>query len=230
MMRNWFIPIAISAWFCASAYAAPPTKVEIDYDVLRNGSAMAEVVDRFQHDGKTYRVVEEWRGKGLFALLGGITRTTSGTIGSGALRPLEFSDVRTGRDPVRAVFDWKDSNLKLEANGKIQTQAMPPHAQDKLSMLYAFAFDLPGDAPVTINATDGKGVSHYVFEPAGRQEIDTPAGRFDALRLVKRRDGPDDHGTEIWLAKRYGYLPIRVLVTDKDGTRIDQVATRIVAP
>jgi Protein of unknown function (DUF3108) len=229
-MRNWFIPIAISAWFCACAQAAPPAHVEIDYDVQRNGSSMAEVVDRFEQDGKTYRVVEEWHGRGLFALLGGITRTSVGAIGSGALRPLKFSDVRTGRDPVRAVFDWKDGNLQLEANGKIRTQKMPPHAQDKLSMLYAFAFEPPGAAPVTINATDGKGVSRYVFDAAGLQEIATPAGRFEALRLVKRKDGPDDHGTEIWLAQRYGYLPIRVLVTDKDGTRIDQIATRIAAP
>ena len=229
-MRNWFIPIAISAWFCACAHAAPPAQVEIDYDVLRNGNAMAEVQDRFEHDGRTYRLVEQWHGKGLFALLGGITRTSSGTLGSGALRPLEFSDVRTGRDPVRAVFDWADGTLKLEANGKTRTEPMPAHAQDKLSMLYAFAFHLPERAPVSINATDGKGVSHYVFEAAGRQEIDTPAGQFDALRLVKRKDGPDDHGTEIWLAREHGYLPIRVLITDKDGTRVDQVVTRIASP
>jgi hypothetical protein len=128
------------------------------------------------------------------------------------------------------VFDWADLSLKLEANGKTTTQPMPAHAQDKLSMLYAFAFHPPGAAPIAINATDGKGVSHYVFEAAGQQEIDTPAGQFDALRLVKRKDGPDDHGTEIWLARGHGYLPIRVLITDKDGTRIDQVVTRIAAP
>ena len=69
-----------------------------------------------------------------------------------------------------------------------------------------------------------------VFEAAGRQEIDTPAGQFDTLRLVKRKDGPDDHGTEIWLAREHGYLPIRVLITDKDGTRVDQVVTRIASP
>jgi len=229
-MRNWFIPIAISAWFCACAHAAPPAQVDIDYDVLRNGSAMAEVADRFRHDGKTYHVVEEWHGKGFLALLGGITRTSSGTLGSGALRPLEFSDVRTGRDPVRATFDWADRSLKLESNGETRTQPMPAHAQDKLSMLYAFAFDVPGAGPVPVNATDGKGVSHYVFDAAGRQKIDTPAGQFDALRLVKRKEGPDDHGTEIWLASDRGYLPIRILITDKDGTRIDQVVTRIGAP
>lgn len=229
-MRNWFIPIAISAWFCASAQAAPPSKVEIDYNVLRNGSAMAEVVDRFEHDGKTYRVVEEVHGRGIFALLGGITRTSRGTLGSGALRPLAYSDVRTGRDPAHAQFDWADKRLKLESNGKTRVQPMPAHAQDKLSMLYSFAFDVPDKQPVTINATDGKGLSKYVFDAAGAQTIETPAGKFDALRLVKRKEGPDDHGTEIWLASNRGYIPIRILVTDKDGTRIDQVVTRIRNP
>jgi len=229
-MRNWFIAIAISACVCAGARAAPPAHVEIDYDVLRNGSAMAEVVDRFRHDGDSYHVVEEWHGKGILALLGGITRTSSGTLAGGVLRPKEFSDVRTGRDPATAAFDWADKRLTLESHGKSRTQPMPAHAQDKLSMLYALGFDVERRSPITINATDGKGVSRYVFDVEGKQMIDTPAGRFDALRLVKRKDGPDDHGTEIWLAPNRGYLPVRILITDKDGTRIDQVVTRIVQP
>ena len=229
-MRKWSIPIAISAWFCAGALAAPPAQVKLDYEVLRNGNAMVEVVDRFQHKGDAYRVVEEWHGKGIFALLGGITRTSSGTIAGGVLRPEEFSDVRTGRDPARAVFDWAGKRLTLESNGKSRTQPMPAHAQDKLSMLYALGFDVGRKNPITINATDGKGVSRYVFDVEGRQMIQTPAGKFDALRLVKRKDGPDDHGTEIWLAPNRGYLPVRILITDKDGTRIDQVVTRIDQP
>ena len=198
--------------------------------MLRNGNAMVEVVDRFQQNGGTYRVVEEWHGKGVFALLGGITRTSSGTIAGGVLRPKEFSDVRTGRDPARAVFDWTGKRLTLESHGKSRTQPMPAHAQDKLSMLYALGFDVGRKNPITINATDGKGVSRYVFDIEGKQMIQTPAGKFDALRLVKRKDGPDDHGTEIWLAPNRGYLPVRILITDKDGTRIDQVVTRIDQP
>ncbi len=57
-----------------------------------------------------------------------------------------------------------------------------------------------------------------------------PAGEFSALRLVKRRDGPDDRGAEIWLAADRHYLPVRIRVTEKDGTQIEQVAVRIAAP
>ena len=36
-------------------------------------------------------------------------------------------------------------------------------------------------------------------------------------------------GTEIWLATKQNYLPVRILVIEKDGTRIDQVVTAISA-
>ena len=55
----------------------------------------------------------------------------------------------------------------------------------------------------------------------------TPAGEFDALKLVKRKENPDDKGAEIWLAADRNYLLVRMLVVEKDGSRIDQVAVRI---
>ena len=57
----------------------------------------------------------------------------------------------------------------------------------------------------------------------------TPAGEFDALKLVKRRDKPEDRVTEIWLAVDKGYLPVRLLLVEKDGTRMDTLASKITA-
>jgi hypothetical protein len=41
------------------------------------------------------------------------------------------------------------------------------------------------------------------------------------------RDGPDDKSTDIWFATERDFIPVRVLVVDKDGTRADQIVTRI---
>ena len=79
--------------------------------------------------------------------------------------------------------------------------------------------------PLEYHIADGKGVSHYVLDVAGRGRLSVPAGDFDALRLVKREDG--GRSTQIWLDPGRHYLPLRVLVVQKDGSRIDQVATRI---
>jgi hypothetical protein len=227
-MRNWSFPILLSA--ALGVHAAPPESVEIAYEVARDGTAIADVNDRLEHDGRTYRVSETWKGKGAFALRGEARRSSRGTVGPGGLRPLEFEDRRNGRDPARASFDWNAKSLTVQRKGATETRPLPAPAHDRLSFLYGFAFAPPGAQSATFHVADGNGLSTYVYRPAGRERLRTPAGEFDALRLVKRRDGAQDRATEIWLAADRYFLPVRILVTERDGTRLDQVATRIAAP
>ena len=224
-MRSWWYPIAISA--ACAAQAAPPQRVEVTYEVSRNGALIAEVGDRLEHDGRSYRLSETWKGRGVYALRGEALRSSRGTIGPGGLRPLEFEDRRPGRETARARFDWSAQLLTLQYKGPPETRPLAPGTQDRLSFLHGFAFLPPGAQPATYHVADGKGVATYVYQAAGRERLRTPAGEFDALRLVKKKDGPQDRGTEIWLAADRHYLPLRVLVTEKDGTRLDQVAVRI---
>lgn len=210
-MRNWFIPIALS--FAFSLQAAPPRRVEIAYDVMRNGAAMAEVTGRLEHDGRQYRLEESWKGKGVYALRGEAKRVSRGAVAADGLRPAEFEERRPGREPKRVTFDPAMAN-----------SASP--RQDRLSSIWNFAF-IPPRAETVVVIEDAKGVTMHVYLSAGRERIRVAAGEFDALKLVKRRERPDDRAIEIWLAADRSYLPLRILVTDKDGTRLDQVAVRI---
>jgi hypothetical protein len=225
-MRNWLPAIALS--LAAAAQAAPPARIEITYDVLHNGGPLATVTHVLEHDGRTYRLSETWEGSGLLALLGEVQRTSRGRITAGGLRPLEYEDQRPRRDTARARFAWEEGTLTQQFRDGPQAQALPPHAQDRLSFLFAPAFDAPGAGPLEYHVADGKGVAHYVFEVAGRERLAVPAGEFDALRLVKRDD--DGRSMQIWLDATRSYLPLRVLVVHKDGTRVDQVATRFAPP
>lgn len=213
-MRNWFIPLALSLAF--GAQAAPPQRVEIVYEASRNGSVMAEVTDRLEHDGRSYSLHETWKGLGLFKLLGEAQRLSRGSVARDGLRPAEYRDVRAGRERRHASFDPASTAATLEQ-------------QDRLSFIWNFAFAPPA-APVTVSVADGHGVVRYAYRPAGRERISSAAGEFDALKLVRQKDGPGDRTDEIWLAANRQYLPVRIRVTDKDGTRIDQVAVRITTP
>ena len=236
-MRNKpFFPTSLSAALAAAlvaalpAWAAPAHRVEIAYDLSRNGTPIAEIVEKLEHDGKTYRLAAQLKGKGLFALRGDAARTSRGSIAADGLHPLEFEDKRTGRDTVRAKFDWPAKVLTLQANdGASETRPLPPDIQDRLSFAYAFAFRVPGPAPVGVSITDGKGISTSSYKVAGREKVSTPAGEFDALKLEREKKEPGDRSSEIWLSARHGYVPVRILVLEKDGTRLDQVATRITA-
>lgn len=211
-MRNIFFLIAFSA---SAALAAPPQRVEIVYELARNGLTLAEVTHQLEHDGRSYRLVEHWKGRGLLALKGDATRTSEGAIAADGLRPRRFEDRRTGRDTREAKFDPAAKSPTLEQ-------------QDQLSLAWSFAFAPPGK-PVGVSVADGKRVSHYSYRPAGRERVKTPAGEFDALKFVKKRERPEDKVTEIWLAADRQNLPVRILVVDKNGTQLDQVAARIAA-
>lgn len=210
-MRNIFLTIAIS--LAGAALAAPPQRVEVVYNLARNDLVLAEVTQKLEHDGKMYRLQESTKGKGAFSLRGEATRTSAGAVAADGLRPRSFEDKRSGRDTKKVDFD-------PAAKGPAMEQ------QDRLSFIWSLAFAPPKGA-VTIKVKDGGGGPTYVYEPAGREKLRTPAGEFDTLKLVKRRDNPQDRVTEIWLAADRGYIPVRVLLVEKDGTRMDQVAAKV---
>ena len=210
-MRNLYLTIVLS--FATAAVAAPPQRVEIGYEIARNGSVMAEVIQRLEHDGRSYRLSETWKGKGVLALRGEAVRSSQGAVVADGLRPQKFEDRRPGRDTQQAAFDPAAKTATL-----LQ--------QDQLSFIWTFAF-APPRGVVTASVADGKRVTSYTYQAAGRERVKTPAGEFDALKLVKRKDNPQDKATEIWLAVDRLYIPVRVLIIDKDGTRLDQVAVKI---
>lgn len=213
-MRNYLISITLSLVSAAVA-AAPPQHVEIDYELERNGSVLANISQRLDHDGRTYKLSEIWKGKGLLSLKGEVNRTSQGSVAADGLRPAKFEDKRSGRDTLHVEFDPASKMPTLQQ-------------QDQLSFMWTFAFAPPRNA-ATASVADGKRVTSYTYQAAGRERVKTPAGEFDALKLVKRRDNPQDKATEIWLAADRQYIPVRILIIDKDGTRLDQLAAKISA-
>ena len=210
-MRNLYLTIVLS--FASAALAAPPQRVEVGYQLARDGTILADVNQQLEHDGRSYRLSETWRGKGIYGLRGEGLRSSQGAVAADGLRPQKFEDKRPGKDTQRAEFD---------PSAKTPTLLQ----QDQLSVFWTFAFAPPRDV-VTASVSDGKRVTSYSYKVAGREKVKTPAGEFAALKLVKQKDNPQDKTTEVWLAVDRQYIPVRILVIDKDGARLDQVAVRI---
>jgi hypothetical protein len=222
---------AIGVLAMAAALAAPPHRVTLHYDVSQNGMTMVEAIETLEHDGRSYRIQSEWQGKGLFALSarGKAKRYSQGAIDARGLVPREFSDQR-GDGPLGvARFDWAKKVLTRERGGRTETEPLPEGTQDRLTLAYGFAFTPPasGGGEFSVNIADARGLSRNRYAFAGREMLKTAAGDFEAIKLVKQREPGDDRATEIWFALKRDYLPLRVLVIEKDGTRRDQVITRI---
>ncbi len=74
--------------------------------------------------------------------------------------------------------------------------------------------------------TDGRHLTRYRYLVAGKDYLATPMGNLETLKLAKERD-QDGQGSEIWLAADHHWLPVRIRITGKDGTVIDQAVTAI---
>ncbi len=225
-----FVVMLAAAQVCA---AQPPHKLTLVYDLSYNGMVAAEMTEVLEHDGKRFSLNSEGRGKGIGALLyrGAARRFCRGEVTRDGLRPLEYRDQRGDNPAATARFDWNKKTLTQEHDGKTETTGMALPLQDRLSFLYNFAFqtapDLKPGREIKVNLTDGKGLTHFQYSVAARERLKTPAGELDTVHLVKQRENQDDRGTELWFASARDYLPVRILVIEKDGTRIDQVLTRI---
>jgi uncharacterized protein DUF3108 len=230
-MSNWsWLRISALAWvstiFAGAAWCAPPEHVELAYEITRNGTTIAEVFYLLEHDGRTYRITETSKGRGILALRGTTRRTSRGVVSAQGLRPVEFTDERSGRDTARANFDWETKTITLQYKGEPRSEPLPPRAHDRLAWLFDFAF-APHRREAAFDLFDGRGQSHHVYTPGGREHIKTRLGEFEALRFV-RANG--DERTEIWLASALSLLPLRILVVEKDGTRYEQLTTKITPP
>lgn len=209
----------------STAQAAPPERIKLSYKVSYD-TMRADVVETLEHDGRTYSIVSETRGRGILAPFGN-KRTARGRITSQGLRPDEYRDERPFGWVASAKFDWAARSVTQEHKGKSETLRMQGTTQDPLSLAYTFAFVPPKGMEYDMIRADGRWLTPFRFTVVGTEKLKTPAGELQTLHITKVRDGPEDKSTDIWFAEDRYFLPVRVLVVDKDGSRVDQVLTRI---
>jgi len=210
-----------------AAQAAPPARVKVTYEISAKGMG-GEAVETLEHDGKTYSIVSEARGRGILAAVGVLNKRTSrGRITADGLRPDEYRDERPFGWVASAKFDWEARTVTQERKGQSETLKMPAVAQDPLSLAYTFAFVPPRGKEYDIVRADGRGLTPFRFTVVGNEKLATPLGEMETLHISKVKDGPDDKATDIWFATERNFIPVRVLVVDKDGERADQIVKRI---
>jgi hypothetical protein len=110
--------------------------------------------------------------------------------------------------------------------GQTRTEPVPSDTQDRLSFLLALSHAAGKGKPITFHVVDARGMSRHTYTPQGSGRVVTPAGEFDTVTLMRRNEGSGET-SELWHAAKLGYLPVRIVVTEKDGTRFEHVATRI---
>jgi hypothetical protein len=222
--------LCLLAAFAAAAIAAPRT-VKVSYNGFMNGMPIGTITEQFESDGGTYRIVSDTRPTGLAALIQRqpLRFTSAGQVARDGLKPSQFEARRTaGEQPqVSAEFDWPHKQLTLKHNGKTESFALPPGTQDRLSVMYQFMYlPLERIRQLEFPMTNGRKLDRYRYRAIDDVEIDTGLGRLKTMHLVKQRD-PGDTVNEVWLSPQHQNLPVKLLIVERDGMRLEQVLQSI---
>jgi hypothetical protein len=212
----------------AASAAQPPRALFASYNLYMNGAHVAVLNETYEARDSSYRIVSESVPLGALALIQKpATVVSSGRLTPQGLRPERFEGRSIGRGQVLAEFDWPGERLSFGRDGRTEAVALPRGTQDRLSIMYQFMFDpIDGRERLDLAMTDGRRLQQYHYAVTRGVEVETPLGRTGALHLV-RQVAAGGNETEIWLAPDRHFLPVRMVVREDNGTRYEQVATRI---
>ena len=224
-----FVLVLFSCLCLNAAAAELPQRITIIFNINRGNFSLGSGTDVLETNGKSYSIVSQTHPTGIAALIpkAKIRRESRGMITSQGLRPQQFLDQRGKEPPAVAKFDWEKKRVTFEREGNTQSEALPNIVHDRLSVAYSFAFRQPPDQNFQFSMTDGKRLSEYRYVLVGREILNTPMGEVQTVHWTKQREKETDRGADLWLATDQYFLPVRIVFTDKDGSRYEQIATQI---
>lgn len=222
--------LALLCGLWIAAAQAAPQQIDATYTLTKQGQQIGTVTDSFRQSGGRYQLESVTAATGIYALFqkGKIRLTSSGEVTAKGLRPLHFEHHR-GADPsklIRADFDWSKNTITFNFDGNTESSPLEPGAQDRISLLYQFMFAPPAQKDIRLFMTTGKKLNPYHYKLVGTEKITTPAGQFQAIHLIKQRTADED-GTEIWLAKSRQYFPVRIVIEEREGGKLEQNLTSL---
>lgn len=209
---------------------ALPKRIVANYEVTKNGQPFAKVREQFVVTENAYKVESVTKGIGVYALFGERSLTSIGEVTAHGLKPSRF-ELHQGDNAKKSLladFDWVKQSLTMSIKGKVKEAPLAPGTQDLASYAYQFMF-LPAllkDA-ITVTLTTGKKLNQYQYKINPDLEVIEGAGvQYKTLHLAQpEQDKPETK--ELWLAAEHHYVPVRILMIDDNGQKLEQTLTEL---
>lgn len=215
-----------------AAQAGLPKHIQANYEVTKNGQPFARVKEDFAVTGNTYKVESITKGLGIYALFGERKLTSTGEVTAGGLKPIHF-ELQQGDNPQKALiadFNWPKNTLRMLVKGSAQDVALTAGTQDLASYAYQFMFlPAPLKDAITVNLTTGKKLNQYPYKINAEQEVLDVAGvQYKTLHLVPpEQNKPQTETKELWLSAEHHYVPVRIMMIDEHGQKLEQTLTEL---
>lgn len=228
MKRVIFLGAGLALALAATALQAAPKQVELVYEATRNGQPFATITESYKQENGRYRIESVTKGIGVYALFGERRLTSEGEVTAEGLKPTHF-ELHQGdnaRKSLFADFDWVANKLTMKVKGNPSTVSLEPGAQDISSLSYQFMFKQPTGEEFNLPVTTGKKFRTYHYKVTARDAaLDVPAGKYKTIHMVEASASNDEK--ELWLGAESHYLPVKLVMRDDNGAKIEQVLTSL---
>lgn len=152
------------------------------------------------------------------------------------LRPQRYELHKSGlgrkqRLALNFENDAKSSDARRVVNlsdARRNIDNAPSDIQDKLSYQLQLALDLAaGKQPLQYQVADGRKIREYEFEVIGNEQLQTPLGAVDTIKVRRLRDGDAERATTIWFAPGWNYALVKLVQHEDDGKNYQIELTKL---
>ena len=152
------------------------------------------------------------------------TQHSSGVIGPTGIEPTRFSDTR--KTEVASHFVRDQGQVVFSSNAP--PVSLMSGAQDRLSVMLQLGALLAGDparykvdGAIAVQTVGPRDADIWIFKIGEEEKLDLPTGKLIARKLTRNPRVPFDDTVELWLAPSFGYLPVRIRITQPSGDFAD---------
>jgi hypothetical protein len=216
-----------NARFPASAshgvkFSIPPSG-ELQYDTFYNGVRNQPGTIHWTSDGKHYDMVVSVP----LPFIGTFSWTSRGHVDAFGLAPDKYIEKRGHRPEDVTVFNRIDKQIVFTRTPA--TLALPDAAQDRFSMVMQLASLVRGDPNAyqpgvtrEFYVADNDSGQTWPVTTIGDETVQTNHGYVTARHFMRlpRRAG-DRRRIDVWLAPSLGWLPVRLVQTEPNGTEFE---------
>jgi hypothetical protein len=226
MKRLLSLSLALTAAIGApsSGATAFPAQFSARYTVSLNGKEMGVMARTVSKEGaQDYLFRSELKAThGLFALLRvKVVESSRWRLSGEEVQAIEYRSTQSGpkKRESSARFDWEHKLVHVTHKQQNTALTATSGMLDKLLYQLVLMRDLQsGRAPIRYTVVDGNKIRNYPIEMVGEEDIDTPLGVLETVKVRYQKPG-SERSTTLWCAKALGYLPVKLDHYEKEGER-----------
>ncbi|WP_027815765.1 DUF3108 domain-containing protein [Paraburkholderia bannensis] len=203
-------------------FQVPPSG-ELEYDTFFNGARNAPGTIHWSSDGQHYDMVVSIP----LPFVGTFSWTSKGHVDAFGLAPDQYIEKRGRRPADFTIFNREQKQIVFTRTPN--SLALPDGAQDRFSMVMQLASLVRGD-PDTYKpgvtrefyVADNDSGETWPITTIGDETVSTDHGYVTARHFMRlpRHDG-DKRRIDVWLAPSLGWLPVRLVQTEPNGTEVE---------